>query len=139
MPLADRVVIDTSAFYALLSEADSLHQQAIDIYERLVDWDRELWTTSYVLVETIGLVHRRLGYAGLVEFADSLWEHLQIFWIESTVHSEAWRRLAANHGVGLGFVDWTTALVSTRLGAPVFTFDRDFAREGLSVVPLTSG
>jgi predicted nucleic acid-binding protein len=138
MPLADRVLIDTSVFYALTSEADSFHQRAIDTYERLVDWDRELWTTSYILVETIALIHRRLGYAALAQLTDSLGRHLQIFWIESTVHSEAWRRLAANQGVGMSFVDWTTALASTTLGAPVFTFDRDFVREGISVLPVSN-
>lgn len=134
MPLAERVLIDTSAFYALASSTDSFHQRATETYERLVDWDQELWATSYVLVETIALVHRRLGYAVLKQLTDSLEGHLQIFWIEATVHSEAWKRLVENQGTGLGFVDWTTALVSTTLGAPVFTFDRAFADSGFAVV-----
>lgn len=138
MPLADRVLIDTSAFYALVADTDSFHQRASDTYQRMVDWNQELWTTSYVLVETLALIHRRLGYVTTVQFEGSLARHLQIFWIESTVHSEAWRRLVANQGVGMGFVDWTTALVSTALGAPVFTFDRDFVKEGIPVLPINS-
>ncbi len=63
MPLPEKVIIDTSAFYALMSANDSFHRRAADTYERLIDREQELWTTSYALVETMALVHRRLGFA----------------------------------------------------------------------------
>jgi predicted nucleic acid-binding protein len=129
------VLIDTSAFYALISASDSFHQRARETYERLIDRDQELWTTSYVLVETIALAHRRLGFQVLSEFMGSVHGELGVFWVESTVHTEAWERLTASQGSGLSFVDWTTALVAGMLGADVFTFDRGFANQGLAVLP----
>ncbi len=135
MPLPERVLIDTSAFYALVSATDSFHRQAGETYDRLIDRDQELWATSYVLVETIALVHRRLGFQALSELMESVQGNLRVFWVESTVHTEAWKRLTASQGSGLSFVDWTTALVSSMLKAYVFTFDRGFANQGLAVLP----
>lgn len=135
MPLPDRVLIDTSAFYALLSATDTFHQRGRDTYDRLIDRDLELWTTSYVLVETLALAHRRLGFSALQQLVDVVEKRVSTFWIDGTVHGEAWNRLAANQGRGLSFVDWTTALVSRMLNAHIFTFDTAFAARGLAVVP----
>lgn len=135
MPLPERIVIDTSAFYALLSGSDSFHAKAREAFERMVDRDQELWTTSYVSVETIALVHHRLGFQTLSQFLDTTGQSVRVFWVESALHREAWLRLSANHGVGLSFVDWTAALVSQVLEAHVFTFDGDFINEGVPVIP----
>ena len=136
MPLTEqRVLMDTSAFYALLSTNDSFHQRAKVTYERLIDREQELWTTSYILVETFALVHRRLGFQVLSEFMESIEGNLRVFWVESTVHAEAWKRLTANQGSGLSFVDWTAALVSRMIEAHVFTFDTGFANQGIAVLP----
>ncbi len=135
MPLPERVLIDTSAFYALQSSTDVFHERARDTFERLIDREQELWTTSYALVETIALVHRRLGFQVLTKMIESLQGNLSVFWVDSTIHTEAWKRLTASQGSGLGFVDWTTALVSSELGAYIFTFDRGFANQGIAVLP----
>ena len=136
MVLPDRVLIDTSAFYALLSAVDLFHNRASAAFERLLDREPELWTTSYTLVETVALLHRRLGFAAVSEFA--AWRRradLQVLWIDSRMHDAAWDRFMAEQGRGLSFVDWTTAVASREMGAPVFTFDGGFANEGLPVVP----
>ena len=51
------------------------------------------------------------------------------------MHADAWGRFMAARGRGLSFVDWTIAVVSREMGAPVFTFDGGFANEALPVVP----
>ena len=58
MALPESVLVDTSAFYALISATDEFHGRARAAYERLLDRDQGLWSTSYVIVETIALVHR---------------------------------------------------------------------------------
>ena len=67
---ASRVVIDTSAFFAITSEADRFHQSAMDALRDLVDQRTELFTTSYVLVEAGALIHRRLGFNHLADFVE---------------------------------------------------------------------
>ncbi len=136
MALPERVLIDTSAFYALRSASDLFHSRASDAYERLLDREQELWTTSYTLVETVALLHRRLGFEVVSEFSE--WRDrsgLEVLWIDSRMHAEAWDRFMAERGQGLSFVDWTTAVASSAMSAPVFTFDAGFVSAGLPVLP----
>ena len=133
--MPERVLVDTSAFYALFSETDLFHYRARVAYERLIDREQELYTTSYTLVETTALLHRRLGFEVVSKFSEWHASGLDILWIESRAHAEAWRRFMADRGQGLSFVDWTTVVASREIGAPVFTFDSGFANQGLPVVP----
>lgn len=119
MSLPEKVIIDTSAFYALMSANDSFH--------RLIDREQEFWTTSYALVETMALVHRRLGFAVLEELVQRLEGTVRVFWVESAIHRQALSQFVENRGNGLSFVDWTVELVSLILNAHLFTFDRGFA------------
>lgn len=135
MPLPERVLIDTSAFYAMLSSNDEFHQPANQTYERLVDREQELWTTSYVLVESIALAHRRLGFAPLKTFFDRLRPFVQTLWVDSRIHNEAWQQFSANEGRGLSFVDLTTSIAASQIRAHVFTFDAGFMNRGIPVVP----
>ena len=100
------------------------------------DTNQELWATSYTLVETVALLHRRLGFEVVSEFSE--WQrrsNIQVRWIDSRMHADAWDRFMAARGRGLSFVDWTIAVASREMGAPVFTFDGGFANEALPVVP----
>jgi hypothetical protein len=72
MAIPERVLVDTSAFYALLSSTDEFDERARTAYERLLDREQELWTTSYILVEMAALTHRRLGFEALETFVRSV-------------------------------------------------------------------
>ena len=135
MPAPETVLLDTSAIYALFIPSDTFHQRAIAAYEGLADREPELRVTSYTLVETFALLHRRHGFEVLSRLSEWQRSTLEIYWIGQAVHDEAWRQLAANQGRGLSFVDWSTVVASRRLRAHVFTFDPGFATQGLSVVP----
>lgn len=136
MPLPERVIIDTSAFYALISSTDTFHSQAKMAYERLLDWERELWTTSYISVETSALVHHRLGFEPLRAFMETLLSGIvHVLWVENLIHREAWRRMVERQGKGLSLVDWTTVVSAERLKASVFTFDQGFRQEAIVVFP----
>ena len=134
--MAERVLVDTSASYALFSASDLFHDRAEDAYRRLIDRDHELWATSYTLVETIALLHRRLGFEVVSEFSEWCRANLHVLWIDSRLHDEAWGRFAEDQGRTLSFVDWTTVVASSDMGfSPVLTFDGGFADQGLPVVP----
>lgn len=131
-----RAIIDTAAFYALISSTDAFHDQAKLAYERLLDWEWELWTTSYILVETSALAHHRLGFEPLKTLMETLLSDVvHVLWVESTIHYEAWRRMAERQGKALSLVDWTTVVAAERLKARVFTFDQGFRQEGILVFP----
>ena len=135
MATPERVLIDTSALYAIRSATDLFHDRARVSFERLKDTGPELWATSYTLVETVALLHRRLGFEVVSEFSAWREANLQVLWIDSRMHAAAWGRYMAERGRGLSFVDWTTAVASREIDAPVFTFDGGFASQGLHVLP----
>lgn len=136
MAAPERVLIDTSALYAIVSTTDLFHTRARDAYEMLLDGESEFWTTSYVLVETVALLHRRLGFEAVTAF--DAWRRgaqVRVLWVDDEMHTGAWDRFAAEQGRGLSLVDWTMALASREMSAPVFTFDADFAVQGIPVEP----
>ena len=132
---AERLLVDTSAFYALFSTTDEFHERANTALQGLADTNQEFWTTSYTLVETVALLHRRLGFQTVSEFSRWSKTHLSVSWVDRNAHDQAWDRFMAEEGRGLSFVDWTTVIASREMRAPVFTFDGDFGRQGVSVVP----
>ena len=118
MAISDRVVIDTSAFYALASGGDRFHDSARYTFERLIDHERELWTTSYALVETIALMQNRLGFAALSDFMNGIDGLVSVFWVNSALHNRARDLLTANQGAGMNLVDWTCGAGFKTLGRP---------------------
>jgi predicted nucleic acid-binding protein len=129
------ILVDTSALYALVSASDEFHPQAREMYRAILEGGEEILATSYVLVETLALVHRRLGFEVLLTLYDSIEGVIETLWVDEPIHQQAWQDFAARRGQGLSFVDWTTVVAAGRLGATVFAFDSDFASENLSVIP----
>lgn len=133
--MSDPILIDTSAFYALISATDPMHPRAQQQYQDLIDHDVDLFTTSYVLLETIALTHRRLGLTKLEALVESIRSVVRTYWVTQSVHDEAWNMLRVRGGRQLSFVDCSTIVVAHRLKAAVFAFDEDFSREGLALIP----
>ena len=133
----NRVLVDTSAFYALIANDDAYHQTARTCYASLMDQQAELYTTSYVMVECVALIHRRLGFTILNKFVESIRDSVRIIWVDGPSHWKAWELVKARSGRGPSLVDCTVLAVAESLGATVFAFDEDFAREGIAVIPRT--
>ena len=135
MAIPDVIVADTSALYALVSDADEFHEPAVEMLATAVQADVEFWTTSYALVETIALVHRRLGFERVTELLAYVQPNIRVFWVESNDLTRALEQFMAERGTPLSLVDWTIAFCAQSLSAGVFTFDNGFARQGLAVIP----
>ena len=136
MAETDPLCIDTSALFAILSTKDKFHRRATDIYGELIQTERGIFITSYALVETVALLHRRSGFSPVIAFEDWTKDtNLQVVWVDERLHNAAWSRFMENQGRGLSLVDWTIAIASQELGAHVFTFDEDFVQQGVAVIP----
>ena len=136
MAIPEIIVVDTSALYALASETDEFHGDAVEMLASAIEADVEFWTTSYALVETIALVHRRLGFERVRELINYMERNIRVFWIESETHANALRQFVGQGGSPLSLVDRTIALCARSLSAGDFTFDKGFAGHGLTVIPL---
>src|SRR3990172_12262675 len=106
-----KAFLDTSGFYALVSSNDKFHVNARDAYESLILDEVPLYTSSYVLVESIALIHRRLGYSALKAFVDSVTEVFSIIWVGEKIHRGAWDLVQQREGREFSFVDATSILI----------------------------
>ena len=66
------VFVDTSAFYAVLDADDEEHLAATRAWERLVKSEEALFTSNYVLVETLAILQNRLGVEAVRAFEDAV-------------------------------------------------------------------
>jgi predicted nucleic acid-binding protein len=122
MRIPERVVVDTSALYAVLNKNDQFHGQAGPLLESLLNFESELWITSYALVETIALVERRLGKPMVKRMLEAMKDALNVFFITPSFYAKIQVRYLGEDTT-LSFVDWSCIVLGEDLHAPVFTFD----------------
>jgi len=129
------VYIDTSAFLAVLNHDDDHHAEAKAIWCYLLDTGASLGTNSYVLVETVAVLQRRLGLDAVRTFFGAIYPLLEIVWVDDALMTLAIPLLLTANRTNLSMVDCTSFLVMQRLQVKkVFAFDRHFAEQGLVVL-----
>ncbi|MGA8849781.1 MAG: hypothetical protein WB564_08195 [Dehalococcoidia bacterium] len=136
MPLPERVIIDSSAFLALLSKNDTNHTLAVEAYGRLVDREQELWTTSSTLVTIVGFILERFGIESLRVFNDSIKGIIHIFWVDGTPYRDALELiLSRSLGNDLDIEGSLTVVAARCLQAHVFGFRKCFSEVGIATLP----
>ncbi len=126
------VLVDTSAFYALLDEDDVHHAEAARTWFQLVD-DERLVTSNYVVLETSALVQRRLGMAAVEQFHQSLLPVASLVVVDESLHRRAIEKWLARRSRQLSLVDVTSFLTMADQGlSRAFAYDDDFEKAGFS-------
>lgn len=129
------VFIDTSALFALLDASDVRHRQAARIWAGLLDSDADLFTHSYVIVETSALVQRRMGEKLLEPLFDGLLPLVRIIWVEEEIHRRALAVFRSLRMSSLSLVDCVSFEVMRQKGGErAFAFDRHFEEQGFKVL-----
>ncbi|MCA1626386.1 MAG: PIN domain-containing protein [Acidobacteria bacterium] len=124
------MLIDTSGFYAVYSEADKHHTQAHDIYQASVS----RLTTSYVLAEYVALAQaRKLPRAEILSFsAEALNdETIEIVWVDEELHTKAVELLRARQDKSYSLCDAVSFVLMREHGiGGALTTDKHFEQEG---------
>lgn len=127
------VLVDTSAFYALLSESDQRHGRARAVWSRLREEKERLVTTNYVLLETVALIGRRLGIDALRVFQRDLVPVSETVWVHSELHHRAVAALLTAGIRDLSLVDIVSFEVMREMGLEqAFAFDQHFTQQGFT-------
>jgi len=125
------VFVDTSAFLAVLNAGDENHARAARAFRRLVESGEDLIATSYVLVETMGLLQHRFGLAAARGFQDDVVPVLEVVWVDAELHGEGTAALLTAGRRGLSLVDCVSFACMRRRGMTrAFHFDRQFREQG---------
>ena len=125
------VFLDTSAIFAVLDRDDLNHVSAKQQWLNLVEEEVKMVCTNYILLESFALIQNRLGFKALHVFQEDILPVIQIVWIDEKVHAAGTSALFQASKRKLSFVDCVSFIIMRSLGIRrVFTFDRDFKREG---------
>jgi uncharacterized protein len=132
----EKVFVDTSALYALISTQDQKIKLAVEIWETALERGNILFTNNYVLVECFALIQSRLG----LEFARALQFNIvpfiQIDWIGEQQHASSVNVVFTANRCQLSLVDCSCFETMRRFGIDkVFTFDEHFREQGFEVIP----
>lgn len=123
------IFIDTSAIFALASARDIEHQAARRRFGTLLRTRRRLLTHSYVLSESMALLHHRLGREAALAFASEA-QAFEVEWVDESLHDSSVAALRTAPRT-LSLVDQVSFLVMRRRGIDeAFAFDRHFAAAG---------
>jgi predicted nucleic acid-binding protein len=131
-----RVLIDTSAFFALTAPRDADHHTALAIQQRLITERWRLYTTNLVVAETHALLLTRLGRTIAFSTLHSI-DHstTTIVRISNADETRAREIISQYDDKDFSLTDATSFAVMERLRIPhAFTFDRNFTQYGLPVL-----
>jgi predicted nucleic acid-binding protein len=131
--------VDTSAIMAVFDADDPQHQAARREWDNLMDTGEPVLTSSYVVVETISLLHHRFGIPAVNRFLTDMLPAVMIEWVDEAVHSVGVSALLASGKRGPSLVDCVSFEVMRRLDVrTAFSYDKHFADAGFSTLPSVS-
>lgn len=129
--------IDTSAFKALIDDADEFHQKALTIWETQHALNRQLVTSNYILDESFTLLRKRRGFSTVDQFREILHQSADSIYIARVMvedEAAAWEWFAKDWS-GLSFTDCVSFAQMQRLQIQeAFSFDKHFRRAGFKLV-----
>jgi predicted nucleic acid-binding protein len=133
------VFADTSAFYALLVSNDESHDAVRAAFTSVLGDGRPIWTTSFVIVETIALLQHRIGLAAARDFDEEVLPAVRVRWVDELLYRLGTERLWREDRRHLSLVDCVSFefMRVQGLGAAL-AVDPHFADAGFDVLPRVS-
>ena len=128
--------VDTSAFFAVLDADDRNQPRAKAEWTALLKGDHTLFTTNYVLVETLALLQHRLGVESVRAFQEDIYPLLTVAWIDESTHAASMAGVLSARRRRLSVVDCASFVVMRKQGIhDVFAFDPHFSEQGFACHP----
>ena len=130
------VFADTSAFYALLVRTDASHTAVRTAFARLLRDGRPLWTTSFVIVETMALLQHRIGLAAARDFDEQVLPVVHVRWVDEPLYRLGTDRLWREDRRHLSLVDSVSfEFMRTEGITAALAVDPHFREAGFDVLP----
>ncbi|MBU0693432.1 MAG: PIN domain-containing protein [Candidatus Omnitrophica bacterium] len=133
----EKVFVDTSGWVALFVENDADHKKAVSIFEQLKEEKTLIYTSDYVIDETITTIlvrgsHKQSVVAGSALFNSEIIKNIYVApeYLES-----AWKLYQKYKDKEFSFTDVTSMTISKELNIKkAFSFDTDFQKMGFEVL-----
>ncbi|MHC1727401.1 MAG: type II toxin-antitoxin system VapC family toxin [Syntrophobacteraceae bacterium] len=128
------VFADTSSLFSMLVQDDYMHVRARLNYEHFRQSNTQLVTSSYVLLETMALLQRRVGLEAALDFDRNIVPLLDVIWVDEVWHDRAMQRLRTERNRRLSLTDCLSFEIMEELEIPTaFTFDGHFRERGFEI------
>jgi predicted nucleic acid-binding protein len=128
----EAVLADAGPLYAAVDPSDGLHQQAGRELQRLVRHQLEVIISFSTLVETYSLVLHRLGRRVALRWLSEMGD-ARLINPTPEDYRQATAKVARFADQSITLFDATVAVLASRIGAQVWTYDRHFDVMGVSV------
>jgi len=138
LPLRERrVFVDSSAYLALLDTDDEHHREAIETLQELAQARYRQFTTNVLLIESHALILSVLGRRRAAQFLKDMEESNTVVMRARASDEERAKQILFQYtDKDFSFADAISFAVMERLDIRrAFTFDRDFAQYGFTVLP----
>lgn len=133
-----KLFIDTWGFKAFLDAKESKNKSVVKIFSGLISKNKQIYTSNYILSETITLLAIRCDFNIVKKFIEStnkLIENnlLVVLWINSEEHNTAINlRLKFKDKLDISFVDLTSMVLMNKYKiTKILTEDRHFEHVGM--------
>ena len=139
LPLRERrVFVDSSAYLALLDTDDEHHSEAIETLQELAQARYRQFTTNVLLIESHALILSVLGRGRAAQFLKDMQESNTVVIRARAADEERAKQILFQYtDKEFSFADAISFAVMERLAIRLaFSFDRDFAQYGFSVLPV---
>ena len=128
------VFADTSALFSLLVRDDFMHIRAQLNFAHFARHNFQLVTSSFVLVEAIALLQRRVGLDAVRDFNGKISPLMEVVWVDADWHNRGMLRMLAQNQRNLSVVDCVSfEIMEAREITEAFTFDRHFVDNGFAI------
>lgn len=135
------VLVDTSAWIAVVVKSDKNHKLASGHYTHLLEKNAKLVTSNYILSETHTRIRYDVNHSKAVEFHRIISKahrekRIVIIRVDEKLEEEAWKIFENYSDQIFSFVDCTSFAVCRKLEIDeIFAFDDDFKTMGYIVKP----
>ncbi len=125
-----RVLVDSSAFFALLDADDANHESACAIFKLLADEARELLTNNLLVAEVYALTQSRLGRDVAVAWINALpGSEVSLVFATAGHHDQAIDILNQYDDKTFSYADAVSFVMAEQEGVgAVFSYDHHFAQ-----------
>lgn len=133
-----KLFVDSSGWIGLFSDADKYHQLASEAFRNLQAQPVQLFTSDYVIDETLTHLLYVFGHQYAVRFGDWVMTNanVAILHVDVPTWHSAWEMFKAYDDKVWAFTDCTSFVLMRQEGLyRAFTFDHHFAQAGFQLWP----
>mgnify|MGYP000241633722 CR=1 FL=1 len=136
-----KTFVDTGAWYALFNDLDIYHPRASAFMQKLIGQKAWLFTSDYVIDETLTLMRARLGHGKAVEFGRWVRQSplVKLINVDEKIWQAACDLFVRYDDKYFSFTDCTSFAIMRQLGLRnAFAFDHNFEQAGFTLLPSES-